>query len=93
MKMKSIIEPVRIVTPTASRIGHGTKVRMADGAEVPMVKSVIIRIEPDEVITAEMEIVVSFDEIIAHPLLGLDTLRQSADAHGYDLVKRKDKDA
>lgn len=88
--MKRMIEPVRIVPPQVSglTLGQGAKVFTASGAEINGISSLTISIVPDDFITATVEVAVAFEEITAHVLLGLDSVRMAADAHGYDLVKR-----
>ena len=82
--------PVRIVFPPDGRLGHGTRVFTEDGSEIENITGITIRIEPSSLIMAEIEMHVKIDDIVAHPFLTLDLLRTSAEAHGFDLVKRKE---
>ena len=80
---------VRIVPPSGEGIksGCGTKVLMPDGTEVPFVTSVTVTFAPDIPVRAEVEVATDFvEEISAHPILGLDTLKASAARYGLQLV-------
>lgn len=80
---------VRIVPPPGEGVksGCGTKVLMPDGTEVPFVTSVTVTFAPDSPVRAEVEVATDFvEEISAHPLLGLDTLKASAARYGLQLV-------
>lgn len=81
------MKTVRIIPPESGGLGHGTRVVTQDGTLIPFVTRITVTLEPDDIIRAEMEIAVSLAEVTAHPLLGLDTVRAAAAAHGYDLVK------
>ena len=81
--------PVRIVTPP-SGAGHGTKLFTEDGTEIPNVLSADIRIRPDEIVRAEVSVVVGRCDITAHPLLSLETVEEAAQRHGYRLVRIED---
>lgn len=80
---------VRIVPPAGDGVksGCGTKVLMPDGTEVPFVTSVTVTFAPDSPVMAEVEVATDFvEEITAHPILGLDTLKDSAARYGLRLV-------
>lgn len=82
------MRPVRIIPPQGGGLGFGTRVETEDGVAIPLVTRITVTLAPDERITAEMEVAVNLAEVTAHPLLGLDTVREAAAAHGYELVKR-----
>lgn len=73
------MDKVRIVLPPSGG-GLGTRVETPDGTEVPGIASIDIRIRPDSLVTATMELAVTAQEVEAHPLLGLETLARSARA-------------
>lgn len=86
------MQTVKIVPPVGDQDlsnGVGTKVLMPDGTEVPAVTAITIRLAPNQVRMAELSIAVAFTEVDAHVLLDLETVRESAAVHGYDLVKRE----
>ena len=71
-------------------IGVGAEITTEDGTPVQGVRSVNLRLAPDELVTADMEVIVGQVDVTAHPLLGLETLRDAAAAHGYALVAYDD---
>lgn len=80
---------VRIVPPSGEGVksGCGTQVLMPDGTKVPFVTSVTVTFAPDIPVRAEVEVATDFvEEISAHPILGLDTLKASAARYGLQLV-------
>lgn len=85
------MKTVRIVPRndgTDARLGCGYRIEAEDGSEIPYVTSCTIRIVPNDIVRAEIEVLVSPEVIKAHPLLGLDTVREAARLHGFDLVER-----
>ena len=83
---------VKIVLPelydkSKLQIAAGTKVFNHEGAEIENITSIDIRIRPDEIIEATINVaidrVTEFDNI--HALLGTDTLEQIAELHGLSL--------
>lgn len=75
---------LRVTAPGPT--GWGTRIETADGAKVPGIRSCRINIEPDDIIIAEIDIVVEAVDVMVHPLLGLETIRAAALAHGYELT-------
>jgi hypothetical protein len=78
---------IRIVTP-ASGIDCGTKILAEDGSNISGVTAVDIAIRPNDAVTATLEIYTAGLDIHAHPLLGLETVRAAAEAHGFVLVPK-----
>lgn len=77
---------VHIKIPRDGQVFPAT-VTLADGTAVPNVVSVTIDpIMADNMVKANIELFISGD-ITAHPLLGLDTLREAAAHYGFALVK------
>lgn len=66
---------------------HGTRVYTEDGKEIQGVTSVKVSMRPNDFVFAHVEVLVASVDVAAHPLLGLDTIRAGAAAHGYKLVK------
>ena len=84
------VHPIRIVTPSGSTTGVGTRVIDHEGNEIKAVTDITIRISPDDFIMAEINMIVSVEEVLAVPILSLDLTRVSAEAHGYQLVNIKE---
>lgn len=75
-----------VVQPGGSSLG--TKLFAANGAEIKGVTSVDIKLRPDDIVVATIGLILEGGvEVEAHPLLTADTLRRSADALGYSLLK------
>lgn len=86
-----MIECVTIVPPNDAdgvSTGIGTRVLMPDGSEVPEVARIEVTIAPDQPIIARIGVHCAFANFKAHPLLDLETLRESAAHHGFDLVRK-----
>jgi hypothetical protein len=66
--------------------GYGTRVTTADGQPIPGVQSIDIQMGLDSLTTAKMRIIVGAVDVMAHPLLDLDTIKEAAQAHGFVLV-------
>lgn len=69
-----MVKPVRIIPPDAEenglivgKKGWGTRVVTGDGAEIRGVKSAVIRIYPDEIMSAELEVFASFASLDVEP--------------------------
>jgi hypothetical protein len=78
---------VKIVVPPGG-LASGTRVYTADGSEVRGVTSIDVRLSANSLVTATIGLHLSTGaEIEAHPLLTEETLRRSAVALGYSLVK------
>lgn len=88
MDMSQTSKVVRIVTPQGGvPTAMGTKIFLPDGTEVPCVTKITINpLEASQSITAVIEVAVSLADIHAHPLLGLESLREAAAAHGFTLT-------
>lgn len=67
-------------------LGAGTQVTTSDGIPVEGVARVELDIAPDRLVVARIGLCVSSVDVIAHPLLTLETLREAAAAYGYVLV-------
>lgn len=65
------------------------RVVMDDGRDVPMVTRIGITITPDDLVRAEISLLIGGCDIIAHPLLSLESLREAADVYGFALVRRE----
>lgn len=68
-------------------IGNAASITTADGTPIDGVRSLSIRIAVDEVVTADVDLMVGAVDVLAHPLLTLDSLIEAARAHGYTLIK------
>jgi len=68
-------------------LSHSVTATLADGTPISGITQIDIRIAPNDIVRAEVEIMVEAVDVEAHPLLTLETLRQAAAAHGYNLVK------
>jgi len=70
--------------------GAGTKVFNDSGSEINNITGISLNIAVNDFVTATIEVNVNscseLDNI--HALLGTETLRQIADLHGYELVKK-----
>ena len=66
---------------------HGAKITTADGQPISGVSDLTLRMAPDDLVRAELEIIVGAVDVLAHPLLGPETLETAAAAHGYRVVK------
>lgn len=75
---------VRIVTPDSGN-AMGTKVYTSDGIEIEGVVGIEVDMSVDSFVCAKITLAISRCDIHAHPLLSLDSLRESAAAHGYRL--------
>lgn len=72
-----------------SEAGIGVaRVVMDDGHIVPGITRIGITIAPDDLVHAEISLLIGGCDITAHPLLSLESLREAAEAHGFDLVRR-----
>lgn len=67
--------------------GRGAKITTADGSEVPGVTSCDISLKPDMKTFATLDIMLASVDVLAHPLLGLETVRAAAKFYGYELVQ------
>ena len=65
---------------------YGAKITTADGQPISGVADLTLRMSPDDLVRAEVEIHVGFVDVMAHPLLGLETVEAAAAAHGFRLV-------
>lgn len=66
---------------------HGVEVTTQDGAPIDGVRDIKLRMAVNDVVRAEIEVVVGHVDVLAHPLLGLETIAAAAAAHGYKLVE------
>lgn len=63
-----------------------TEITTEDGAPIDGIKSVSVSFDAEKMVTAEVFVMVGRVDVMAHPLLGLDTLQEAAAVHGYKLV-------
>lgn len=80
---------MKILLPENSgpiRSAAGTRFLLDDGRELDGVISCDVRFRVDEPITATIQIEVTPESLEANPLLGLETLREAAEARGFKLV-------
>ena len=71
-------------------VSQAAQITTEDGTEIRGIRSLNLRMEPNSVVTADMEVIVGQVDVTAHPLLGLETLKEAAAAHGYALVAYDD---
>jgi len=75
---------IRIKCESGTSIG--AQITTASGDPISGVSEVNLRILPYDLVRAEIEINVNAVDVLAHPLLGLDTIEAAALAHGFKLV-------
>lgn len=85
--MVRIVPPPRSGDATGPVLANGTRF-YADGVEIKAVRSVVIRIEPDAIVCAELEIDTEVKECWASPVLSEESMKAAAEYWGYDLRKR-----
>lgn len=66
----------------------GARITTGDGTPIEGVRSLDIRMHVNDIVTAQIEVNVSAVDVMAHPLLGLDTLEAAAAAHGFKLIPK-----
>jgi hypothetical protein len=73
-------------------VGNFTKVFNDSGSEISNITEINLNISPDKIVTATVEVSVDSSSELdnIHALLGTETLKQIADLHGYELVKKHD---
>lgn len=83
---------IRISSPSNNpSCGWGTKIETAQGSDISRaVTAIDIRIRPDELITATIEIAPTFKDLAADAIFSLESLKSMASQYGYELVKRAD---
>ena len=57
-----------------------------DGVEIPRVSKITVKLAPDEVVTALIEVAVAPETIAANPMLSKASLIEAAAFHGLELV-------
>lgn len=69
--------------------GHSstTKVTTEHGNPITGITSMTLSFEPQAITYATIEVAVKGLDVMAHPLLGLETVEAAAKAHGYRLVR------
>ena len=65
---------------------HGAQITTADGQPIRGVSDLSLRMSPNDLVRADLEIIVGAVDVLAHPLLGLETVEAAAAAHGFRLV-------
>lgn len=82
---------VKIQLPNNDEIKCGWKAKVfsSTGDEITDITSIDIRIRPDEIVTATIDISVSELESMdnVHAMLGTETLKDIAMLHGFSLTK------
>lgn len=82
---------IKIQLPNNDEIKCGWKAKVfsSTGDEIVDITSIDIRIRPDEIVAATIEISVSELESMdnVHAMLGTETLKDIARLHGFDLVR------
>ena len=67
---------------------HDAKFTHEDGYTIHNVAACDVRMRPDEIVKATLDILVDEATIWAEPLLALDTIREAAKCYGYELVEK-----
>lgn len=86
---------IKITLPEPCKKGDaqsavGTRVFNHEGAEIKNITSIDIRIRPDEIIEANINVAINSDGSLdnINALLGTETLNQIAELHGCELTPR-----
>ena len=68
--------------------GWGTKVFNDKDSEIKNITGINLKIMPDEIVSATIDVAVSSNTDLSniHALLGTNTMKEIADLHGYDLT-------
>lgn len=74
---------------TTDSMSNRAKITTENGQAVEGVYAVNIKMEPQSVTVAEIAIRVSAVDVLAHPLLSLETVREAAAAHGFILTPER----
>ena len=69
--------------------GGAVELTQDDGTPIEKILSVDIRIRPLKPATAELQFVMPFSDVVVDATVSEKHLRELADAHGFDLVKRR----
>ncbi|HSW83479.1 MAG TPA: hypothetical protein VLH12_08395 [Usitatibacter sp.] len=85
---------ITIVQPPEDRgklsLANGTRFVMPNGAEISDVTRCVVKWEVDCVVVAEMTLNLGqIQDIEAHPLLSMESLREAANHYGLLLVTRE----
>ena len=72
-------------------ISNGIEIATAEGQPISGVYDLTLRMSPNDLVRAELEIYVNCVDVMAHPLLGLQTVEAAAAAHGFELVPVAEK--
>jgi hypothetical protein len=83
-----MMKTIKISTPNGASAGHSAQITTEDGHPIDGVLAVRINMLPNSVITADVTLAVHLCDIKAHPLLSLETVREAAARHGYDLAAK-----
>lgn len=68
----------------------GPRIETTEGTPIEGVRAVTIRMAPEDLVVAEMDVLVEAVDIVAHPLLSLDSLERAARHHGFRLFPESD---
>jgi hypothetical protein len=88
-RIKLLSENGNICITCNDRIPHNAKIQHEDGSEIKGVMAIDIRMRPDEIVTATLDLIVDEISIEAEPLLSYRTVKEAAEHYGYKLVKEK----
>ena len=69
--------------------GGAVELTQDDGTPIEKILSVDIRIRPLEPVTAALQFLMPFSDVVVNATVSEKHLRELADAHGFDLVKRR----
>jgi hypothetical protein len=78
---------MKLVSTTGT--GFGTVLTDDNGTGISHVSSIDVRIRMEEMNVAIVELYLKSLDMQVHPLLGLETLKASAEFHGFELVKKE----
>ena len=67
-------------------MAYSARIENMDGTTIDGVTGLRLVMDPNDFVRAELEIRVGSVDVQAHPLLGLETVKEAAAAHGYRLV-------
>lgn len=83
---------IRVDLSQSDGVGFGVRVFNEDGGEIDDVMEMDIRIAPNELITAKMEVMVHPDSDLSGLLavLGFKSLKELAASQGYNLTQRQE---
>jgi hypothetical protein len=70
------------------RVADGTRFLLEDGSELTQVAECVVEYKADCIVTATLTVAFApTEDITAHPLLNLKSVKEAALYYGYDLAK------